>query len=358
MTFAFLLPNYSNHVVGSSLVHYRFARELAARGHRVDLFHPGLVNDHPTPVGKCRAHLWAFRKSVISHPVPWMRFPEGVRARFRPRLEGLELAHDCVLAFGWKTIEALDCIRFPGKAFGYVMEYETWAEAAPDLKARMTAAYHRNIPLLCSSTVVESMLHEVGASDVRLCVHGVDVGEYGVTTPQKDRPAGRIGFPVRMEPVKSPEVLERTLVLLRERFGARVSLWGFGHPGASVKICRLLDEFHVNPSNAKLAELYNGSAIFGVSSRKEGFGMPAAEAMASGCAVVSTDNGGIRTFGIDGENCVLVPPESPSALADAIGSLVEDSDRRLEFAHRAPGSVQFLRWSEAGDRLVGALGGD
>jgi glycosyltransferase involved in cell wall biosynthesis len=199
------------------------------------------------------------------------------------------------------------------------------------------------------------MLIQVGARDVRLCVLGVDLERYRVLTPPERRFPGRVGFPVRMEPVKSPEILEGALRLLRGRFGSAVSLWGFGHAAVPSGILDLLDEYHVHPDNGTLADLYDRSAIFAVPSRKEGFGMPAAEAMSSGCAVVSTDNGGIGTFGIDGENCVLVPVESPERLAEAVAQLVEDPVRRIGIANRAPDSVRFLRWTEAGDRLARQL---
>jgi glycosyltransferase involved in cell wall biosynthesis len=355
MRIAFLLPNYSSHVVGSALVYYRYANELVARGHEVDIFHPCIVTDEAGVRERIRSVAWSVAKSVVSRPVPWMEFPKGAKPRFRPRLEGLDLSHDVVIAFSWRMVEALDRIRFRGRAYGYIVEYETWAEADPARKARMETAYRKSLPMLCSSRIVESMLREVGATDVRSCILGVDVGRYAVGTPPEDRPRGRIGFPVRMEPVKSPDVLERTLSLLRERFGSDVSLWGFGHPGASAGIRRLLDEYRVDPSDEELAGLYGSSSIFAIPSRKEGFGIPAAEAMASGCAVVSTDNGGIRTFGVDGDNCVLVPPESPQSLADAIGALVEDPERRLELARRAPDSVRFLGWSEAGERFARGL---
>jgi glycosyltransferase involved in cell wall biosynthesis len=219
----------------------------------------------------------------------------------------------------------------------------------------MESAYRSRIPMLCGSEVVEAMLREVGAPDLRPCAIGVDLENFAMRSPPDSRPAGRIGFPVRMESVKSPEVLMETIALLREKFGRSLEIWGFGPLEVPDGFVSLFDEFHLRPSDERLAALYEGSAIFAIPSRKEGFGLPAAEAMASGCAVVSTDNGGIRTFGVDGENCVLVPPESPRALADAIGELVADPPRRIALARRAAGSVDRLRWSHAGDRFAKGL---
>lgn len=355
MNVAFLLPNYSGKVVGSLLVYYRFAEQLAKAGLRVDVFHPGLLSETRSLRSVARSTLWAAFKNLSRHPVPWIALPEGVRPRFRPRLEGLSLAHDRVVAFSWRGVEALGSIRAKGRVFGYIVEYETWAEAAPGPKARMEAAYRKPLPLLCSSSAVESMLREVGASDIRSCVHGVDAPTCGPRPARAPGSPVRIGFPVRMEAVKSPEVLEEALRRLKERFGDRVVLWGFGNHDVPDSFLALLDEYHSHPSNRELSELYGRSDIFGVPSRREGFGMPAAEAMAHGCAVASTDNGGIRTFGEHDRNCLIVPPESGAALAEAIASLVEDPARREGLARVAPESVAFLRWGPAGERLARAI---
>jgi glycosyltransferase involved in cell wall biosynthesis len=46
--------------------------------------------------------------------------------------------------------------------------------------------------------------------------------------------------------------------------------------------------------------------------------------MASGCAVVTTDCGGVTDYARDGENCLLVPPRDPGAIASAIRRLLDD----------------------------------
>ena len=55
------------------------------------------------------------------------------------------------------------------------------------------------------------------------------------------------------------------------------------------------------------------------------------EAMAAGLAVVSTSVVGVPEMVIDGETGLLVPPEDPAALAQALHSLLDDPYRRAEF---------------------------
>lgn len=357
MKIAFLLPNYSGCVVGSLLVYYRFARHLASLGHTVDLYHPLLTSNDATFLERFRIRCTTLVKNLSRRPVRWMDFPNRVTPRFRTLLSGLDLKHDKVIAFSWRAVEALSDVRTTGEIFGYIVEYESWVEASPSLRSRMEEAYRKSIPLLASSTAVFDMLGTVGALDRRMCVHGVDMNppDQAPLEPSR-RDSRRVGFPVRVEPVKSPEVLRETCRLLKERHGSEIVLWGFGSSEIPRSLREFLDEYHPEPSDEELYGLYEGSAIFAVPSRKEGFGMPAAEAMAHGCAVVSVDNGGVRTYAREGENCLLVPPDSPIALADAISSLLVDSERRLALAVGAPASVRFLEWSQAGSRFERALG--
>lgn len=356
MRIAFVLPNYSGHIVGSLLVYYRFAMDLAAHGHQVDIWHPAVNRETVGFRQILRGRLWAFARGLRRHPVPWQEFPAGTRPRFRHGFRGLELDHDIVVAFSWRGIESLADIRTTGRLFGYVVEYETWAEAAPPMRERMEAAYKSGLPLLCSSIVVEEMLRSVGAPDVRSCVHGIDRSVYKLDVPVAERPSNRVGCPVRSEAVKSPEVLRAVLVRLREASGQKLSIWGFGGTNPPDGIRELLDEYHVHPSHEELAGLHNGSAIFFVPSRKEGFGMPAAEAMSCGCALASCDNGGVRTFAHDGIDALLVPPDDPAGLADAVLRLRDDHALRAGLASKAVESTAFLDWAVAGQRFRTEIG--
>ena len=58
------------------------------------------------------------------------------------------------------------------------------------------------------------------------------------------------------------------------------------------------------------------------------------EAMACECAIVSTDVGGLRDYGIPGETVLLSPPRNPEALAQNLIALLENPER-LEATARA-----------------------
>lgn len=86
----------------------------------------------------------------------------------------------------------------------------------------------------------------------------------------------------------------------------------------------------------ELARWYERAAVVCCPSRREGFGLVCAEAMAHGRPVVASAVGGLQELVVDGETGLLVPPRDPAALRAALDRLLADPDlrRRLGEAGR------------------------
>lgn len=81
--------------------------------------------------------------------------------------------------------------------------------------------------------------------------------------------------------------------------------------------------------------LYAAMDLYVLASHREGFPRSAMEAAAMGLPVVATDIRGCRQVVDDGRTGLLVPVGDPPALAAAVGSLVEDEERRRAYAEAA-----------------------
>ena len=69
-------------------------------------------------------------------------------------------------------------------------------------------------------------------------------------------------------------------------------------------------------------------------SRADNFPLAVLEAMAAGVPVVATRVGGIPELVLDGETGLLVEPESPTALAEALDGLAASPERRRGLGRR------------------------
>jgi glycosyltransferase involved in cell wall biosynthesis len=79
-------------------------------------------------------------------------------------------------------------------------------------------------------------------------------------------------------------------------------------------------------TDGELAAWYRRAQALVSPSLYEGFGLPAAEAMASGTPVIATDAGALPEVVADGETGIIIPVADAPALAEAIASLLADRE--------------------------------
>ena len=106
-----------------------------------------------------------------------------------------------------------------------------------------------------------------------------------------------------------------------------------------------MGETVVNPTQEVLARYLREASVYIGTSRYESWGLPALEAMASGTPVVSTDNGGILTFGRDGENCLLVPVDDVDAIVAAVIRVLDDPDLAEGLVSAGLETAALYNWS-------------
>jgi len=78
-----------------------------------------------------------------------------------------------------------------------------------------------------------------------------------------------------------------------------------------------------------------GAQVFVLSSRSEGLPRSVLEALRAGLPVVASDVGGVGEAVVHGANGLLVPRDSPDALAAALAGLIADGSRRQRLGRAA-----------------------
>jgi glycosyltransferase involved in cell wall biosynthesis len=104
--------------------------------------------------------------------------------------------------------------------------------------------------------------------------------------------------------------------------------------------------------NTALPPYYRAAAVSVIPSLEEGFGIPAAEAMGCNTPVVATDAGGLPEVVEHGVTGLVVPRGDASALAQAIGELLDDPERRRRMgeAGRAR-ALRLFDWDRTAEQL-------
>ncbi|KAF0155318.1 MAG: group 1 glycosyl transferase [Syntrophaceae bacterium] len=103
--------------------------------------------------------------------------------------------------------------------------------------------------------------------------------------------------------------------------------------------------------NEEFADYYAKSTIAVVPSLYEGFGIPAAEAMACGVPLISTSGGALPE--VVGDAGMIVPPADAKALAKAITHLLNVPEDREKYAQAGLARVNSVfSWKKAAEEVV------
>jgi glycosyltransferase involved in cell wall biosynthesis len=154
-------------------------------------------------------------------------------------------------------------------------------------------------------------------------------------------------------------LLEALAAVRRERPSVTLTVVGSDGNPETIRRLRSLDlndavRFTGWVTTEQLVELYAEATVAVVPSLYEGFGLPAAEAMACQVPVVSTHGGALpEVIGSDGAAGILVPPGQSESLARPIAALLDAPERRLEMGAAGRKRVTSLfTWQKAAQQTV------
>ncbi len=157
--------------------------------------------------------------------------------------------------------------------------------------------------------------------------------------------------------VKGLRFLLEALAELRKKYDLNLMVVGrtLGD-GVTEKLMQKLDitqyvQFCDQIDTDELVRLYRTAAIVAVPSTYEGFGLPAAEAMACGAPVVSTTAGALPE--VVGDGGILIPPADSAALEQALASLLDNPDKRGEYSQAGRKRIlENFNWKLAAGKTV------
>ena len=139
-----------------------------------------------------------------------------------------------------------------------------------------------------------------------------------------------------LEPYKGIDVLAEAWRLARPEASLRIV--GSGSRASIVENLGVRWDRSLPPEGVSKA--LDESTVLVLPSRSEGMGRVVVEALCRGRAVIGSQVGGIPDLVRDGENGLLVPPEDPEALAQALLRVLSDRELAAELGAGARASVR------------------
>lgn len=349
------MPCYCWVPSGGFRVVYEYANQLVARGHDVAVIHPRRLAFPPAEKFTVRKRIRRMRLAAVEtykHPeIYWHEMDSRVRLEYVPDSSAKYVPEaDAIFATAWHTVDSvLRLAPSKGKKCYLIQGYETFLGPRELVEDTWRAPLHK---VVIAQWLVE-LAESLDAGSVTHIPNALDPDVYRVIAPLERR-APRVAMMVSLVPFKASRLGIEALQIARSLHPA-LQATVFGTVRRPNYIPDWI-QYRWNPSQDELVfGIYNGSSIVVSSSVSEGFALPPAEGAACGCAMVSTDSGGVRDFIEHGVTGLLSPPGDPEALAKNICTLLADDELRIRLARAGHECIQRFTWKRSADLMEAFL---
>lgn len=241
-----------------------------------------------------------------------------------------------------------------GEADAFMMRGAHWV--SPSLR--------RSAALVVPSGYLEAVFgrHGFGSTVVP---NVIDLERFGAgaeadgADARRSRRAPSVLVARHLEPIYDNQTALRAFALLVSRHpGARLVVAGSG-PEAAM-LAALAEQLGIAPAvcftgrvdNSAMAALYRGADIMLNASLVDNMPNSVLEALASGVAVVSTDVGGVPYLVEHRHTALLVPPQNPRAMADAMLQLLGEPDLTARLRQAGLQLAARYTWAQVRPRLL------
>lgn len=347
MKITFLLPGRGVLPTGGFKVVLEYANKMANDNHHVTIVYPiGLRLDEVNnmgSVGKMQLYKKVITKTLKRQysSRSWFPLDKRVNEKLVPYLGQKFIPDsDVIFATAWETAEWLYSYSMPLVRKLYLIQhFEDWYG---DKKEAVDATWKLPLEKIVIARWLKEYADALGET-TSLVRNGLNFKDYYIERPITERSKYHVSMLYHDMEIKGSIYGLQALELVKHAIPElKVTLFSTYRKPASIP--GWMNYCYV-PDN--LREIYNQSAIFISSSIEEGWGLPRAEAMQCGCAVILTAVGGHLDYGSNGFDCIFTPVRDVKAMAQAIIDLIRDDEKRIGIAQEGNKTVQQFTWEKA-----------
>jgi glycosyltransferase involved in cell wall biosynthesis len=386
---------------GQGVYLYFLSRELARMGHSITIL-AGSPDPWPMPWAQSirveNLNLWGVRKNFISPSRPWSLFRPlnffefaATRFGFLPEmlifsiralriLKGIfprqkfDVLHDVQsLGYGFLLTKHFRRPRLTTVHHPLTIDFQASVDRDRTVKERYyTVVFY---PLGMQGRVIRRLdrvltssretareierAFRVPPEKIRMVYNGLDTEFFRPAKDETKVPRSLLFVGNTDDSKKGILYLLRALALLPPEIKLTIVDQGAPEktyaPGLADELglgSRVIFTGKISPET--LRHLYQVSEAVVLPSLYEGFGLPAAEAMACGTPVVATNVGALpEVLGEEEGGGVLVPPRNPAEMAGAIRRLLGDPAARVQMGTNGRRRVEDLfTWGKVAERTV------
>ncbi len=339
-----VFANHSKYINGGYKVIYEYSNYLAKKGHDVCIYFMLQKSIRKFNVPKFLVPAFCY---FLSHYYPrWFDLEKNIHRKGISNSTAIRDA-DVSIATAVETAELVSHLgKEKGKKVYFIQDFETWAGSPEFVESTYKLGMHNITISNWLSKIVEE-----NSGIKPICIKdGIDSAIFNCTN-KRDRGKSLV-FHYRSLPYKGADIAIKVIERLKKKFPSMIV-----YVVSNEDISHLPDWF-VKKQKIKsneVSEINNVVTVFLCTSRNEGYGLPGLEAMACGCALVSTAYQGVLEYAVDGKNALLAPVDDVDRLVENVTKLFEDDELRERIVHEGLKTAEDLTVINAGKEFEKAL---
>jgi len=244
-------------------------------------------------------------------------------------------------AFVWAEIAAF-LLRRLNKPYLLVLRGGGLADFAAKHEKRISGLLSAAAKVITPSRYLQSALG-VYRQDIRYLPNGLELSQYSFRV--RKNPSPRLCWLRAFHRIYNPELaVEVVALLVRDFPEMRLTMMGPDkHDGSLAAVRRMIAANHLDKNVAIVGPVMKQDVpdklqehdIFLNTTNLESFGVAVMEAAACGLPIVTTNVGELPYLWSHKKNAMLVPPDNPEAMADAIKMILTDAHLSAKLSENA-----------------------
>ena len=349
MEITILVGQYAR-ISGGNRALFEYANRLGAVGHKINWIVIA-KNFKPYRFDKKLKSWFKGVNTVKAETIDWM--DNKIPIQILPNNDSKYIPEaDILVATAWQTAEfAAKLSPAKGEKFYFIQHEESlWTRD----KEKAERTYRFPSHKIVISTWLKKIMREKYQQEAKVLVTPVDKDLFFCKKKKWNSPC-RVcllhhdydwkGYPDGIAAIKKVRSENRKVDLVV--FGEKVK-----DPRPLFDEAGFEFEYHYRPTGERLREIYSSCDIYLCPSWYEGLGMPAMEAMACRCALITTDTGGSWDYAIDRETALVSPPKNIGRLTKNLVAVLDEERLMKQLSENGYRKIQEFDWENAYQQLL------
>lgn len=346
MKISFVLPSLPRQISGGTKIVFEYANYLASNN-EVTIYYMVDKCLRKYHVPQCIGFL--FGRIVAPFYPKWIRISSNIQVRGVYKKNQVKEA-DFVIATARRTADFVkelpkDC----GEKAYFIQDFENWSYTDEEVYDSYRFGMVNIVIAQWLKDIVEKQTHQI-AYYIR---NGINTNVFKIKEPIKERKVRTVAFHYRSEAIKGGECAIAVIKSLKQKY-KDLEVFVVGREERPQELPAWCYYIH-NASPQQISDINNKVSIFLCTSIIEGFGLPGLEAMACGCALVTTDYLGAREYAVDGKNSLIAPVNDINGLVDRVSELFDNNELRIKIATDAAGMAMHYSFNDSAGNFLKIL---